>query len=281
MPLLSALGAFLIWGFLPVYLHQLQNVSPWVITANRVLWTVPWALIVLKLAGSNTSVFTNWRNVAWLSISAACIGGNWTIYVLMVNWKMIEEAALGYFINPLINVFFGMIIFKEKLSKTKAFAVALAGLGVVYLGVASGHFPFFGLCLGLLFALYAVVRKKVVIAPAAGLFWESLLLSPLGLVSLFILNKNGQPPLGATSNEAFLLLLSGPITAIPLIMFAYGARFLKLTTIGMLQYIAPTIVFFLSLYYGEPFGINQAICFGLIWFALAIYSTAEFRSKPA
>lgn len=275
--LLITLCAFLLWGFLPLYLKQMHDISPWAIVGWRVIWTVPWAIGIAIFVNGFSSLKTSPKNLAFLALSGLCISGNWTIYTWCVANGLIMETALGYFINPLMNVAIGIFVFKEKLAPIKLLAVGLAGLAVVYQSIAVHHFPLYGLILAALFTCYALIRKKVIIAPAAGLFWESLVVAPFAIAALIMLNKNGVAILGQGHKDFILLLFTGPATAIPLTLFAFGARRLKMTTLGMLQYIAPSIVLIISLFYGERFGIHQAITFGLIWGGLALYSWAEFK----
>lgn len=277
--LLITLGAFLLWGILPLYLKQMDDISPWAIVGWRVLWTVPWAIAIASIFNGISSIKTTPKNVLFLALSGLCISGNWTIYTWCVANNFIMETALGYFINPLLNVAIGILVFKEKLAPIKILAVCLAGLAVIYQSIALHHFPFYGLTLAMLFVCYSVIRKKISIAPAAGLFWEALVIAPFAMIALFMLNKNGVHILGNGPKDFVLLLLTGPATAIPLTLFAYGARRLKMTTLGMLQYIAPSMVLIISLFYGEKFGIHQAISFGLIWSGLALYSWAEFKGS--
>lgn len=276
--LLITLGAFLLWGFLPLFIKQMDNISPWVIVCSRILWTIPWAVgITIFFIGGIGAIKTSKHNLLFLALSGACISLNWTLYTWCVSENLIMETALGYFVNPLMNVAIGIFIFKEKLSTIKILAISFAGFAVIYQSIMAHHFPLYGLVLAALFSAYALIRKKIVISPAAGLFWEALFVSPFAIFGLFMLAKNNVPIFGSTNLDLFWLLCTGPATAIPLTLFAFGARRLKMTTLGMLQYIAPTIVLLISILYGEKFGIHQAITFGLIWAGLGLYSWAEFK----
>ena len=277
--LLIGLSAYVIWGFLPLYLKQMQEVSPWVITANRILWTIPWAAGLALVFHGKKYFRINYHTFFMLSLSAFFIGANWTIYAWAVSNNQIMETALGYYINPLMNVGLGMLFFGEKLNRIKTLAIFLAALGVLNQIIVAQHFPVLGLSLAALFAGYGLVRKKVAVAPAVGLFWESLALAPFAALGLWFMGQNGVPVFGASKADKFWLLLAGPLTAVPLILFAFGARNLRLATIGMLQYIAPSIAFCISIFYGEAFGISHAITFALIWAGLAVYTWDEFRAK--
>lgn len=277
--LLIGLSAYIIWGFLPLYLKQMQEVSPWVITANRIIWTIPWAAGLALVFHGKKYFRINYQTFFMLSLSAFFIGANWTIYAWAVSNNQIMETALGYFINPLMNVGLGMLFFGEKLNRIKAIAISLAALGVLNQIIVAQHIPILGLSLAALFAGYALVRKKVAVAPAVGLFWESLALLPFAAIGLWYMAQTGVQVFGASNSENFWLLLAGPLTAVPLILFAFGARNLRLATIGMLQYTAPSIAFCISIFYGEPFGVSHAITFALIWAGLGVYTWDEFRVK--
>ncbi len=274
-----ALGAFLLWGFLPIYLKSMHETSPWVIVCARIIWTIPWALLIALFFDGFASIKVSKRTLFFLALSGAFISGNWTLYTWSVNNGMIMEAALGYFINPLMNIAVGIFVFKEKLEPVKIAAVAMAAIAVLYQSIMAHHIPIVGLVLAASFTVYALIRKQVQVSAGAGLFWEAVCVSPFAIIALFIFHKSGIEIFGARPNDGYLLLLAGPFTAIPLAMFSYGARRLKMSTIGMLQYIAPSIVFVISLLYGESFNIHKAITFALIWSGLALYSWAEFGKK--
>lgn len=277
--LLLGLLAFVIWGFLPLYIRQMQGVSPWVITCSRILWTLPWAFFISLLTSGYKGLKISINSFKYLALSGFLIGMNWTIYTYMVSNKMIMEASLGYFVNPLMNIALGVILFHEKLGKLKIFAITMAGFAVVYQSYVTHHIPVWGLALAVLFSLYSLIRKKVAVAPAVGLFWESVAIAPIAIVGMTYLNGKNIPLTGTSLSDSLWLLLSGPMTAVPLILFAVGARHLKLSTLGMLQFVAPSLVFIISLFYGEIFDIHKAITFGLIWGALALYIWADFFNK--
>lgn len=275
--LMIGISAFLLWGFMPAFIRQMNDVSPWVITANRILWTTPWALgLALIFHGANR-IKIDLKSFGYLTISALMIGSNWTIFAWAVSQNHIMETALGYFINPLINVVFAMLIFGEKLDKWKILALFIATIAVINQAVMAHHVPIIGIALALLFSGYGIVRKKVAVPPATGLFWESLALAPFAAIGLYFLAKHGVSPIGNTKPDHFWLLLTGPATAAPLILYAFGARNLKFSTLAMLQYIGPTISFFISLAYGEAFTINHAVTFSLIWLALGVYTWADMK----
>ncbi len=275
----AALWAYILWGLLPAFLHLFAQVPPLEVTAQRIVWTLPCAFLAALIFGGFASIPITARTFGFLALSALLIGGNWLLYVWAVGQNRIVESSLGYFINPLINVCMGVAFFKEKLTKWQVGALTLALLGVVNQTFLVGSFPYVALGLGFSFALYGLVRKLAPVQPAAGLFWESaiLFLPALGVIIWHI--QSGGPVMGGTLGMSGLLILLGPATAIPLILFATGARSLKLTTLGLLQYLAPTLQFMTGLALGERFTPAHGVTFALIWAGLALYSVATFRSS--
>ncbi len=276
-----ALSAFTMWGFLPLYMVQMLNISPWVISFDRMIMATIAAAIIGLIFNGKPAFRVSGNTLLWLGFSAICIGVNWTIFAYGISKKMLMEAALGYFINPLVSVIFGIIFFKEKMDKYRIIAIGLACVGVLNLIISADHFPIFALSLAVTFAAYGALRKKTIVDPAIGLFYEGLLLIPIAFIGLYFCAKHSLPILGHTKLDMFWLFMSGPFTAIPLTLFSYGARRLKLSTIGMLQYIAPSIGLIISIIYGEHFGIKQAITFGFIWAGLAVYSGSELKKFKA
>ena len=275
----AALWAYILWGLLPAFLHLFAQVPPLEVTAQRIVWTLPCAFLAALIFGGFASIPITARTFGFLALSALLIGGNWLLYVWAVGQNRIVESSLGYFINPLINVCMGVAFFKEKLTKWQVGALTLALLGVVNQTFLVGSFPYVALGLGFSFALYGLVRKLAPVQPAAGLFWESaILFLPALAVIIWHIQSSGLV-MGGTLGMSGLLILLGPATAIPLILFATGARSLKLTTLGLLQYLAPTLQFMTGLALGERFTPAHGVTFALIWAGLALYSVATFRSS--
>lgn len=276
--LAAGLSAYLIWGLLPVYLKALKQVPPNDVLAHRVLWAVAFCAIIALVAGRAQivwSVLRDGRRLLLLTASSLIIGANWLIYIWAINSNHMLEASLGYFINPLISVLFGMVLFGEKLGRTGWAAVALAGAGVVVLAVANGALPWVSLGLALTFSVYSAIRKYVPVEAVAGLFVETLILAP---IAAFWLYRFGQGDFTGEPAMAGLLALAGPITAIPLILFAVAARRLPLITIGLMQYLTPTMVFLLGVFiYREPLGVAQLFAFACIWAGLAVYAADAIR----
>lgn len=273
----AALGCYLIWGSLPLYIRAMNHVGAFELLAHRIIWSVPTALILIALAANWREVkaaFTG-ANLKWLALSSVLIGANWAIYIWAVNAGRAMEASLGYYINPLVNVLFGMLIFSEKLRIAQWVAVAIATMGVCVMAFAFGHVPWVALALCSTFACYGVIRKKVVIDSRAGFLVEVALLAPLAAAWLVWFATTQMPGrwMGQGGWDIPLLIAAGPITAVPLILFALAAKRLKLSTIGMMQYIGPTLQFLIALFvFKEAFSLTHAIAFGFIWTALVIFT---------
>lgn len=267
------------WGLLPAFLHLFSHLPPLEVTAQRIVWTLPCALGAAWVLGGLKSLRVSPKTLLLLALSALLIGGNWLLYVWAVGQNRIVESSLGYFINPLINVAMGVAFFREKLTKWQVIAIGLATLGVLNQTFLVGAFPFVALGLAISFAAYGLVRKLAQVDPAAGLFWETIVLLGPALVTLAWFARAGVPVMGGSSGMALLLLTLGPATSIPLILFAVGARGLPFTTLGLLQYLAPTLQFTTGILLGEAFTPAHAVTFALIWCGLAIYSIATLRAN--
>lgn len=283
--LAAASGAFLIWGLLPLYLKLLQSVPALQVTSHRLIWGSLFAMGWLALRNELGQVKAALANpkVRWrLCLSAALVSINWVVFVWGVANGRVVETSLGYFINPLVNVLLGVVVLSERLNRAQWTAVAFAAAGVAYLTWTAGHLPWISLALGISFGLYGLVRKVVHVDSLAGFATETLILLPLGMAYLIWCEMAGAGVVGhAGLGMHVLLILGGPLTAIPLVLFAYGARRIPYSTVGLLQYLAPTIQLLLAVYvYHEPFSGPRAIGFALIWAALAIYAVdGMWRAK--
>jgi chloramphenicol-sensitive protein RarD len=275
--LLAALGAFSLWGLAPIYFKFLGDVGADEIIAHRVLWSVLFLGLVLAFRhrrGVLAHIRISPSTLVALTISGLLILVNWLIFVYAINTDRVLSTSLGYFINPLVSVVLGMLVFHERLTPIQVVAVLIAVAGTVYMAVGVGVFPWISLGLAFSFALYSVVRKVTDVGPMVGLFWETLLMTPFALVWLAILA--GQERLAFDPGQAGLSLLlagTGLVTVFPLLLFAAGVRRLQLSTIGIMQYLAPTITFLLAVFvYSEPFTRDHAVTFGCIWLALLLFS---------
>jgi chloramphenicol-sensitive protein RarD len=285
--LAAAMGAFLMWGLFPLYLHPLAHVPTLQVIAHRIAWCCLMVFGWLAARGEIGSVRaalanpqSRWRLVA----SALLISVNWLVYVWAVSNGHTVDASLGYFINPLVNVFLGVVLLSERLNRAQWTAVALAGAGVAYLTIATGGIPWIALVLAASFGTYGLIRKVVAVDAVAGLATESLLLLPFAAAWLLWCEQQGTGVLGhSTAAIDALLLGSGLATALPLALFAYGARQIPLSTVGLVQYIGPTLQFLIGvLVFREPFSTTRAIGFVIIWIALAVYvADSLWRNRRA
>ncbi|MCA8886940.1 MAG: EamA family transporter RarD [Hyphomonadaceae bacterium] len=280
---LSAASAYVIWGFLPLYLKLLHTVDVREVLAQRILWAAPSALIaVFVMSGwrpglREIGTALKPRMLATLAVSACFIFVNWGLYVYLVLHERVIESALAYFLAPLVAVAVGVLFFGERISAPQIVALALALVGVVVQGLALGAPPWMALALCATWSAYAVIRKRAPVPAAVGLLIESLALMPL--VGGLLWWASSQAPLSFTSSwsMAFLLAIAGPVTAIPLMAFAFGARRVSFTTLGLLQFLAPTLQFATGLAFGEPFTPLRAASFVLIWLGLAFFSWDTLR----
>lgn len=274
--LLFGVGAYTLWGLFPIFLKALSSVSALEILSHRILWSVPFGGLLIFLRRQWPEVKTalsDRRVLLMLAISSLSISANWLIYVWAVIHDRVLEASLGYYINPLMYVAAGVFVLGEKMRRMQIIAIVLAGIGVLVLTLGAGVFPWVSLTLAVLFTAYGFIRKTTNVGAMPGLFIEVSLLSPMALFYLLWLMKTGGAVfLSGDGGMNALLVLAGPVTVIPLVLFALAARRLLLSTLGFLQYIGPTLQFALGIYYGEAFTLAHAICFGLIWTALAIFS---------
>jgi chloramphenicol-sensitive protein RarD len=279
---LSAASAFAIWGIFPLYFHALHDVAALQVIAHRVVWGCLFIFGWMFFRGELASVrvaLTHRGVVLRLALTATLITGNWLTYVFGVTHGRVVETSLGYFIGPLVNVVLGVVLLSEKLTRGQWTAVALATLGVGYLTFMTGGMPWIALTLALSFASYGLVRKVVKVESLPGLAIETLLLSPFAVVYLLWSESAGAGALGhAGPVTNTLLIASGPLTAITLFLFAHGTRLLPYSTIGLLQYIAPSLQFVCGVFVlHEPFDHARAIGFALIWTALVIYAGEGVR----
>jgi chloramphenicol-sensitive protein RarD len=269
--------AFAIWGLFPLYFHPLRQISAFQVIAHRVVWSCVFVLVWTAMRGELSTLraaLTN-RSVVWrLAITATLITINWLVYVWAVLNDHVVEASLGYFINPLVNVLLGVALLSERLTRAQWTAIALAASGVAYLTLVAGRPPWIALTLAFSFGLYGLIRKVVKVESLPGLATETLVLLPVAVAYLFWCESAGTGALGHAGPAVDALLIgSGPLTAITLFLFAYGARLLPYSTVGILQYIAPTLQLACGVFaFHERFERSRALGFALIWAALIIYA---------
>lgn len=274
---LLALGAFLIWGLSPVYFKSLRAVPAFEILLHRMVWSF---LLLLPIVIATRrwqefkAVILDWRKLSTLAVTTILVSGNWFVYIWAVNNNRILEASLGYYINPLFNVLLGVVFLRERLRSLQVVSVALAAIGVIFLTIKIGALPWISLVLALSFAFYGLIRKVAPVNALVGLSVETLLLcAPAAAYLVFIGMTGGGAFLHLGGVTDILLMCAGLVTAIPLLLFTAGARKIHFSTVGILQYCAPSCNFLIAIWvYGEAMLPAQWITFMLIWTALALYS---------
>lgn len=280
---LPAVMAYSLWGLFVVYFKSVSHVAPMEILAHRIVWAVPFCLLLLFLTGRMANFTALIRSrAAWraLMVSAALVSVNWLSFIWAVANDQVLQASLGYFIVPLMSIVLGLVFMGERLRRAQWAAVALAAVGVAYLTLREGT-PVVALIVAGTFALYGFVRKRAHPGPLAGLMFETSLLMPFALGYLVFLHIAGRPlsftddGLGTTG----LLLAAGPITCIPLLLFAIGSKKLTLSTMAFLQFISPTIQFAMGLLYGEAFSVAKGISFALIWAGVGVFVWDAVRRR--
>ncbi|MDL2340168.1 MAG: EamA family transporter RarD [Pseudomonadota bacterium] len=280
---LYGLGAYGLWGVLPIYFKALGDVPAFDIVAHRILWSLPFLALLVTLGGgwrTLRSCAGNARMIGLLTLTALLIGTNWLLYVYAVTSGHILAASFGYYLNPLANVLLGRFVLKEHLSRVQWAAVALAAAGIAVLAAGALGQLWISLVLCVSFASYGLIRKLLPIDAVGGLAVETALLFPLGAGWLAWRWANGAALFAHGRGDAILLVLAGIVSTTPLILFNAAAKRLAYSTLGMIQFLAPTLQFLLAvLVYGERFTIAHAIAFAAIWTALALYVTALMR-KP-
>jgi chloramphenicol-sensitive protein RarD len=262
---------------LPAYWKALSNVAPPEILAHRVVWSLLFTLAIAAALGRShelRAALRTRRHRLALFASGILIALNWGMFIWAVSVGRLVEASFGYYLNPLVNVALGVLLLGERLSRLQKIAIGVAALGVLALGFGSGAAPWLALALGATFGLYGLVRKLTPVSSLAGLSVEMALLSPLALGYMLVLGDTGEGHLRATDpGTSALLVFSGVVTALPLIWFASAAKRLSFSTLGVFQYLSPTLSFLLAVtVYGEPFTPVRAFAFACIWIAIGLYS---------
>jgi chloramphenicol-sensitive protein RarD len=288
--MLYAAGAFLSWGLFPLYFHAIKDVPASEILAHRMVWSLVFLMLVL-LARRQwkwlPEVLRQPRVVGSFLASAFLLSANWFVYIWAVNNGHVVDASLGYFINPLVNVLLGMLVLKERLRRGQWIAISVAATGVAWLTWQAGQVPYIALVLALSFGAYGLLRKTAALAALEGLSFETLILFPLAVAYLGWLVHGGQSVFFNTESAStrWLLAAAGPTTAIPLLLFAAGARRIPMSVLGMLQYMSPSLQMLLGVWvFHEAFSANRLVGFLFIWSALAIYMLEGWlssRRQPA
>lgn len=280
---LAGLGAFIFWGFFGLYFKQVSYATPLEILSHRIVWSALLTLALVFLLGRRKKLWeliSSARTIGLLFLSSLLVAGNWLLYIWAVNSAHALEASLGYYIMPLIMLILGRIFFAESLNRIQILSVAICAAGVLNLLVFYGEMPWVAVGLSTLFGFYGVIRKFVPADPIAGLFVECILLTPFALGYLIWLDSNGEMAFGNIGLvEDALLIGLGICTTVPLVLFAYAARNMKFSALGLMQYLNPTLQFFVAvLIFGEIFTTSHMITYALVWFGLAIFTWDNLHS---
>ena len=279
-----ATASYLMWGGFPIYFKAVAEVPAIEVLAHRIVWSVLFVAAVLAVGGEwrrLLGVLGDRRALCLLALSTTLICLNWGVFIWAVSVGRVMESSLGYFINPLVSVALGVAILGERLGRVQWIAIALAAAGVGYLALATGSLPWVSLTLAVTFGAYGLVRKVVPVGSVMGLFIETAIATPVALTYLVTMGVAGEGVFGRGpwSFDA-LLAAAGVITAVPLLLFVAGARRIRLSTLGLLQYIVPTAHFLLAVgVFGEPFTQDRAVAFGFIWVALALYTVDSMSQR--
>ena len=277
-----ALTAYVLWGFLPIYMKAVGHIPAIEVLAHRVIWSVPVAGLVLLALGRTEDIkaaITSPRTMMMAGLTAALITVNWLTYIWAISAGHALDTALGYFINPLFSIFLAAVLLKERLSPVQLAAIALVVVAVIILTIEAGGLPWVALVLMISWGFYAFFRKTLPVGPNQGFFLEVVILALPCLFYILYIEASGDGHLVTSSlSDSLLLIASGVVTAIPLIMYANGAKLLRLSTIGLMQYIAPTMIFLIAVFvFHEPLSPTKLVAFSLIWAALIVYSWPMIR----
>ncbi len=281
--IIYTLLSFIIWGFLPIYWKLFKNVNAFDILIYRIIWSFIFLILMVIILKKYIflKLLCNLKSFFSLFISGFVIGINWFLFIYAINTDHVVETSLGYYINPLISIFFGLIFLKERLTKLQWLALFLAFIAVFYLTFNYGKFPWFAVLISVSFATYGLLKKIFKYESLAGLTIETLVLFPIALIFLiFSLKANTSSITGLSPFFHFLLILSGIVTVVPLALFAMGAKRIPLSSVGFIQYIAPTLMLLQGIFiYHEDFSNIHLISFSLIWSALILYTLTLFKRK--
>ena len=279
----TGLTAYILWGVLPLYWHALSHVNPLIILCNRIVWSAAFGLVVLALTRKLpllVRAFKDRRAMRYLIPSALIIGGNWGFYIWAVNSGHVLDSSLGYYMNPLVSFALGLLVFRERCTVLEYVAVGIAIVGVAVSTVSFGAFPYIALTLAISFAVYGAIHKKAHVDSIVGITLETLLLSPFAIL-FFALSRAGHATVASLDlSTATLFVLAGPVTAVPLMLFAQGVNELPLSTMGFLKFVQPTIMALVGVFLmGEAFTTPRAIVFAFILVALIVYTVGLVRRE--
>jgi len=279
--LIAGLTAYTIWGIFPFYFVAVKQIPTLEILGHRIIWSIPFGFLILlfrKQLVETLGIFRKPKTIALLALAAVALAANWGVYIWAIQQDQIFQGSLGYYINPLLYVLVGVVFFKESVSRLQIFAILLAFIGVMILTFQGGVFPWISLFLAASFTTYGVLRKQIAVGAMPGLFVETLtLLLPALMLFAYLINTDtlAWGDFGWEMNA--LLVFAGPLTVLPLLAFAFAARRISLSALGVLQYVGPTLQFACGIYFGEAFTTAHAWCFGFIWLGVGVFAFDAIR----
>ena len=285
--LIAILICYFSWGFFPIYFKLLKSIDSYEVLAMRVLCSFIFMILVVLLAKNKNNIFKEikelWqskKNFSLLVIASFLITANWLTYIIAVNTNHVLEASFGYYLNPIVTIILAVIFLKEKLTRVQTIACICVGISLLYLFISLGSLPWISILLALTFGLYSLCKKKIILSPKASLLIETAIVSPIAIIyMLYLGSSNNITFYNSDTTTLIALLLSGAITAIPLLLFARGAIDIPLYILGILQYLPPTIQFFIGIFvYGEELNVEKLISFSIIWVAVAVFCYSAVTS---
>ena len=285
--LIAILICYFSWGFFPIYFKLLKSIDSYEVLAMRVLCSFIFMILVVFLAKNKNNIFKEikelWqskKNFSLLVIASFLITANWLTYIIAVNTNHVLEASFGYYLNPIVTIIRAVIFLQEKLPRVQTIACICVGISLLYLFISLGSLPWISILLALTFGLYSLCKKKIILSPKASLLIETAIVSPIAIIyMLYLGSSNNITFYNSDTTTLIALLLSGAITAIPLLLFARGAIDIPLYILGILQYLPPTIQFFIGIFvYGEELNVEKLISFSIIWVAVAVFCYSAVTS---
>lgn len=285
--LIAILICYFSWGLFPIYFKLLKSIDAYEVLAMRVLCSFIFMILVVLLARNKNSIsleikkiWQNKKSFSLLVLASFLITANWLTYIIAVNTNHVLEASFGYYLNPIVTIILAVVFLKEKLTRIQTIACICVGISLLYLFISIGSLPWISILLALTFGLYSLCKKKIILSPKAGLLIETAIVSPIAIIYMLYLASTSNITFYTSNNATIIaLLLSGAITAIPLMLFARGAVDIPLYLLGILQYLPPTMQFFVGIFiYNEPLSIEKLISFIIIWIAVAVFCYSAVTS---
>ena len=285
--LIAILICYFSWGLFPIYFKLLKSIDAYEVLAMRVLCSFIFMILVVLLAKNKNSIsleikkiWQNKKSFSLLVLASFLITANWLTYIIAVNTNHVLEASFGYYLNPIVTIILAVVFLKEKLTRIQTIACICVGISLLYLFISIGSLPWISILLALTFGLYSLCKKKIILSPKAGLLIETAIVSPIAIIYMLYLASTSNITFYTSNNATIIaLLLAGTITAIPLMLFAKGAVDIPLYLLGILQYLPPTMQFFVGIFiYNEPLSIEKLISFIIIWIAVAVFCYSAVTS---